>query len=263
MNEFYVYMYRRNDTNDVFYIGKGINQRAEIISGHNDHCRKVANKHGFTIEYVQKNMSEEDAFALERALIHKYVNEYGYSIEIEGMRDRANPHHLCNHTMGGEGSAGFRWDDEHKEMFRQQTTARNAIFNPLQTRESLEKARLTRKKQAERGELYIQSEEFRKFQDERMRGEGNPAKTTEARKKLSKHASTWQCGGKNNKAIGVICIDNGMMFETQIQLAHYLDKKRTDSITKAFKESKDGVVEFVVNGEKLRFKRMPKISRKE
>ena len=54
-----------------------------------------------------------------------------------------------------------------------------------------------------------------------------------------------------------------MMFETQTQLAHYLGKKRTDSITKAFKESKDGVVEFVVNGEKLRFKRMPKISRKE
>ena len=51
-----------------------------------------------------------------------------------------------------------------------------------------------------------------------------------------------------------------MIFETQTQLAHYLGKKRTDFITNAFKKSKDGVVEFVVNGEKLRFKRMPKIS---
>ena len=96
MNEFYVYMYRRSDTNDVFYIGKGKGYRAEMINGHNDHCVKIANKYGFSIDYVKKDISEQEAFDLERELIHKYVNDYGYSIEIEGMRDRSNPHNLCN-----------------------------------------------------------------------------------------------------------------------------------------------------------------------
>ena len=260
MNEFYVYMYRRSDTNDVFYIGKGKGYRAEMINGHNDHCIKIANKYGFSIDYVKKDISEQEAFDLERELIHKYVNDYGYSIEIEGMRDRSNPHNLCNHTMGGEGNAGFKWDDEHKELFRQQTTARNAIFNPLLTRESIEKAKLTRKEQAKRGELYIQSEEYRKFQSERMKGDNNPAKTVEARKKLSQHASTWQRGGRNNKAKGIICIDNGLEFETQTQLAEYANIKRTADISKKFKNSKDGIILLDIKGEMLRFKRKPKIS---
>lgn len=263
MNEFYVYMYRRNDTNDVFYIGKGKGYRAEMINGHNDHCVKIANKHGFTIEYVQKNMSEDDAFELEKKLIDEYVNRRGYSIEIEGMRDRNNPHSLCNHTMGGEGNAGFRWDDEHKESFRQQIIERNAVYNPLMSRESIEKAKQTRKKQAERGELYIQSPEFREFQAGRMRGDDNPAKTKEARAKISANASTWQRGGRNNQAVGAMCLDNGKIFETQAGLARYAGYKRSDSITNAFKKSKDGIITLTINGESLRFKRLPKTSSKK
>lgn len=263
MNEFYVYLYRRNDTNDVFYIGKGKGYRAEMINGHNDHCVKIANKYGFSIEYVQKDMSEEDALELEKRLISEYVYERGYSIEIEGMRDRSNPHNLCNHTMGGEGNAGFRWDDEHKELFRRQTTERNAVYNPLLSRESREKAKRTRKRQAERGELYIQSPEFKAFQAKRMRGEGNPAKTKEAREKLSKHASTWQRGGRNNQAIAVICIDDGRVFETQTELAKYAGYKRVDTIINAFKKSEDGVIVLNIDGENLRFKRLPKTSSKK
>ena len=263
MNEFYVYLYRRNDTNDVFYIGKGKAYRAEMINGHNDHCKKIANKHGFHIEYYASNLPECRALQIEQELIDRFVNDYGYSIEIFGLRDRDNPHNLCNHTMGGEGFSGGKWDDEHKELFRQQTTARNAIYNPLLTKESIEKARKTRKEQAKRGELYTQTLEFREYQRQRMLGDNNPAKSIEARRKLSQHASTWQLGAKNNKAIGVQCLSNGMIFETQRALAEYAGIKRTADISEKFKKSKDGVIVLKVNGESLQFKRMPKISSKE
>lgn len=262
MNEFYVYMYRRNDTNDVFYIGKGKGYRAEMINGHNDHCIKVANKYGFTIEYVRRGMSEKDALQLEKDLLHKYVHEYGYSIEIEGLRDRSNPHNLCNHTMGGEGNAGFRWDDAHKELFRQYTTERNKKLNALFTPEAMAKRKQTMKEKASRGELYIQSKEFRERQAERMRGDGNPAKQPEARKKISQHASTWQRGARNNKAIGAICIDNGLRFETQTALAKFVGCSRTATISEMFKKSKNGIITFNINGEELHFKRVPKTSSK-
>jgi hypothetical protein len=54
-----------------------------------------------------------------------------------------------------------------------------------------------------------------------------------------------------------------MIFDTQIALAKYAGKKRSDSITKAFKDSSDGTIILNINGENLRFKRMPKISSKE
>lgn len=113
------------------------------------------------------------------------------------------------------------------------------------------------------GGLYTQTPEFREYQRQRMLGDNNPAKSIEARRKLSQHASTWQVGAKNHKAIGVQCLSNGMIFETQRALAEYAGIKRTADISEKFKKSKDGVIVLKVNGESLQFQRMPKISSKE
>lgn len=250
MNEFYVYLYRRNDTNDVFYIGKGKGYRAEMINGHNDHCVKIAKKYGFYIEYYAVNLPETRAFQLESDSIHRFVEDHGYSIEIEGYRDRNNPHVLCNHSFGGEGECGKAWDDEHKEFFRKLAIKNNAVQR-LQTSAARDKARKTRAEQAKRGELYIQSKEFREFQRKRMVGNGNISKRLDVRAKIS---------GKNaHQAIAIICIDNNMTFDTQSQLAKYAGVTK-GAITNAFRRSQDGVIKLNINNTCLRFMRKPKIS---
>ena len=42
-NVYYVYVHRRNDTNEVFYVGKGKNRRAYSKTGRNQHWCNIAN----------------------------------------------------------------------------------------------------------------------------------------------------------------------------------------------------------------------------
>lgn len=90
-NDYYVYIHRRNDTNDVFYVGKGRGYRAKSKEGRNVWWKAVANKHGFKVEYVEKSMSEESAYDLEAEVVKFYL-ECGYK--------------LCNLAPGGKGGAG-------------------------------------------------------------------------------------------------------------------------------------------------------------
>lgn len=90
-NDYYVYIHRRNDTNEVFYIGKGRRYRACVSCNRNKWWLAIVKKHGFTIEYVEKGLSEDDAYDLEVETI-KFYRECG--------------HKICNLTDGGEGGSG-------------------------------------------------------------------------------------------------------------------------------------------------------------
>ena len=85
--DYYVYLYRRNDNNTVFYVGKGKGRRAVNMYDHNDFCIKVANKYGYTIEIYKDNLSEEEAFRLEEEMVSYYINELNYGIAI-GKKNR-------------------------------------------------------------------------------------------------------------------------------------------------------------------------------
>ncbi len=99
-NKYYVYIHRRNDTNDVFYVGKGNGRRANSKHRRSDWWNSiVAKAGGFTVEFAEKEMSEESAFDLEIELI-KFYRENGYT--------------LCNHTDGGEGPSGMVHTEEAK-----------------------------------------------------------------------------------------------------------------------------------------------------
>lgn len=88
-NVFYVYVHRRGDNNEVFYVGKGKGGRATATARRNAWWTNIYKKYGRVVEYVEKGMSEEDAYDLEYELV-KFYRETG--------------HTLCNLTNGGDGT---------------------------------------------------------------------------------------------------------------------------------------------------------------
>ena len=92
-NVYYVYVHRRNDTNEVFYVGKGKNRRAYSKTGRNQHWCNIVNKHSYSVEIMEKELSGDSAFDLEKELIKFY---------------RDNGHKLANISDGGEGASGCK-----------------------------------------------------------------------------------------------------------------------------------------------------------
>lgn len=106
---FYVYEHWRPDTGACFYVGKGRGNRAWKLSARSKWHRAIIAKLvtlGFAVDIriVAKDLSEADAFKLERHRIALYP---------KGS--------LCNLTMGGEGFAGMRLTAEHKKKIAENT----------------------------------------------------------------------------------------------------------------------------------------------
>lgn len=91
--KFYVYAYLRED-GSPYYIGKGSGSR--IKQSHTVHV-PAADR----IVYLEKNLSEIGALALER----RYIRWYGRKDNNTGI--------LRNLTDGGEGTSGFKQSKQH------------------------------------------------------------------------------------------------------------------------------------------------------
>lgn len=87
-DNFYVYEWYNKNTNEVFYVGKGRNQRYKNITQRNNYFKNYYNKYPCDVRLIKTNLKEEDAFNLEKELIKKYRN---------------NNQCKCNLTDGGEG----------------------------------------------------------------------------------------------------------------------------------------------------------------
>ena len=66
---FYVYEHIRNDTNAIFYVGKGKGVRAYTKRNRNQHWHNIVNKVGFTVRFVVKDLDEEFAYLCEEERI--------------------------------------------------------------------------------------------------------------------------------------------------------------------------------------------------
>lgn len=96
---FYVYRHIRLDTGKPFYVGKGKLKRAWDTRCRNDYWKCIVKVTSYKIEILKSQMSEQEAFALERQLISAYKS-YG----------------LCeaNFSFGGDGPSGLKWTIEQK-----------------------------------------------------------------------------------------------------------------------------------------------------
>lgn len=99
--KFYIYLHRRADTGEVFYIGKGSGRRAWATQYRTDYWRRVKDKYGIVIEILERFDKESDAFKHEKAVIALH--------RAAGLR-------ICNITDGGEGASGNVMSDRAKQL---------------------------------------------------------------------------------------------------------------------------------------------------
>lgn len=140
---FYVYIHKKADSGDVFYVGKGHSGRAKSKSGRNAHWVNVEKKHGFTYDFIGINLTEEEAFSLEIETIKKYRDD--------GVI-------LCNMSNGGEGNSGVKHTEETKEKFRK---AKLGICQSPEHADKSRKAKLG-KKQPPSAVEYVASKKRKK-----------------------------------------------------------------------------------------------------
>jgi len=93
MNQnFYIYEHLKLSDNSVFYVGKGCNRRAFQKANRNQHWHNIVKKHGYKVNFIAKNLTEELALLAE--------------IEKIDQLKRLNVK-LCNQTNGGDGVSGY------------------------------------------------------------------------------------------------------------------------------------------------------------
>ena len=122
--DFYVYKHIRKDNNTCFYVGKGKGRRIKVPK-RNKHYNRIRKKYGCYVVKIKENLTEKEAFALEREIIEDYVFVFGYGINIKGYRDY-NHEYLTNCTWGGEGTSGLnpyenKTPEEIEEIRRKQS----------------------------------------------------------------------------------------------------------------------------------------------
>ena len=81
MDNFIVYIHIRPDTNEPFYVGKGIPGREDKLSGRNKFWKNIVSKNDnkFISKIIYSNLSESDALLKERKL-ELELKEKGYKL---------------------------------------------------------------------------------------------------------------------------------------------------------------------------------------
>lgn len=101
---FYVYEHIRNDTNAIFYVGKGKANRAYAKRDRNEYWKNIVNKTEYTVRFVAKDLDEELAYLVEEERIDQ--------LKRLGIK-------LTNLTLGGEGASGgenhHMWGKPHPQ----------------------------------------------------------------------------------------------------------------------------------------------------
>ena len=124
---FYVYEHLRNDTNEIFYVGKGMSGsgRSNYKFNRNQHWHNIVNKAGYTVRKLAEGLTEELAFNKEIERI-KELREIGIK--------------LCNLTDGGDGTSGYKYTNEQRARLSEVMTGENhPMYGKKQSAQTVEK----------------------------------------------------------------------------------------------------------------------------
>lgn len=98
--EYYVYLHKRLDNNEPFYVGKGKKSRVSDTRNRNAHWHNIVNKYGYYYEIIFDNLTNEESKLVEIDCIAE-LRYFGYK--------------LANYTDGGEGKLGYVTSEETKK----------------------------------------------------------------------------------------------------------------------------------------------------
>lgn len=202
---YYVYEHIRNDTREVFYVGKGTWSRSQkykraflLVKRNTFWNHVVSTCGGYEVEVVAKFDREQDAFEEEKRLISKYGKRSGSSLGT-----------LCNLTDGGEGLSGLRGplsplygrrlsEERRQKMSEASSGERNAWFGKCLPKDVRNKISSTLKG--------------------RFPGSKNPffgrAHSEETRKKMSDKHNGRCVGAKNPRAQKIFDLETAQVYGT-------------------------------------------------
>lgn len=193
-NKYYVYEWFFTDTDEVFYVGKGCGDRYRAISGRNKFFLDMYRTHPCDVRIIEKDLYEEDAYALEHATVLWY-------------REHTN-FRLTNQTDGGDGIRGFKPSPEH--------IAKIAKASKERWQDSEYKERVIAARHLP--DSTYQSKEFKDKISSLVTGSKNPNYghhwTNEMKDKARKRVteSGRYIGDKNPKARAIMCVETGEVF---------------------------------------------------
>ena len=184
---YYTYLHRRNDTRQVFYVGKGCGARAFDAASYNrsQYWLRVYEKCGRTVEIVSFWEDEESAYAHEVLLIKcfKQLN-----------------HPLVNATDGGDGFNGFVRTSEQNERGQ---AAANAAKRTERARAKMSHSAKERwVNQTERNELSIKIKKVMQQPEIRLKYEQN----------LAAKADLQKANLRKAKSKKFRCVETGQIF---------------------------------------------------
>ena len=201
--EFYVYAHIRLDKMETFYIGKGKGERAYDLE-RNDHHDNISNMCGHAVIIIEDNLTEDEAYWLERDTIEDYVFNLGYGINIEGHNDYDHElPHLTNMNWGGRGvTSGIHHSEEAKmKMSESKKGKNNSMYGKHHSEET--KKNMSESKKGKNHPFYGKhhSDETKKNMSESKKGKNNPMygkhHSDETKKNMSESKK-----GKNNFMYG-------------------------------------------------------------
>lgn len=114
IRDHYIYVWYIEDTGDIFYVGKGRNDRYKNKSHRSDEFKRILNSNRCNVKILFNELNNEEACALEKEIIQKC---------------KKAGHKLTNKTDGGESGNYFKkWSEEDKRYLREQTGKKNPNY---------------------------------------------------------------------------------------------------------------------------------------
>ena len=171
-----VYLHRRMDTNEVFYVGIGVNEKRPYDKNKRNRLWKnVVNKcKDYEVEILHENISYQECKIIEIDLINKY-----------GRKDLGTGT-LCNLTDGGDGTVGWIVSDEtRRKISEAQKGEKHPMFGKTPSEETRRKISESGKgKTGEKSNRFgkTHSEETRRKMSETAKGK---TFSDETRRKIS------------------------------------------------------------------------------
>ena len=108
LNKYYTYAHIRLDTNKIFYIGKGKDYRFNA-KNRNKYWKNIAEKYGYRAEILAYWDTDKEAINHEILLISCFKDMV---------------YKLANLTNGGEGMAGMKFTEEHRQKMSKAHTGK-------------------------------------------------------------------------------------------------------------------------------------------